>query len=140
MTAAFTIQYISCIFLCGLIWIIQLVHYPAFKYVDSSNFVKFEKFHTQQISLIVIPVMLLELVTAVQLVFINGSLIMKLNLLLALAIWTVTFIYSAPCHVKLSKGKNEKIIDLLIKTNWLRTFLWSFKALLLTYMMLQIQY
>ena len=140
MTVAFTIQYISCLFLCGLIWIVQLVHYPAFKYVDSSNFVKFEKFHTQKISLIVIPVMLLELVTAVQLVFMDSSLFWKLNFVLALSIWIVTFIYSAPCHVKLSKGKNEKIIDLLIKTNWLRTFLWSFKAMLLTYMMLEIQY
>ena len=136
MTAIFLLQFMSCLFLCGLIWIVQLVHYPSFRYVDSSRFVKFENFHTRNISIVVLPVMIIELITAIQMFFISSSGIWSVNLALLTGIWYVTFRYSAPCHIKLSEGKDRKIIDTLITTNWLRTALWSIRALLLTYILL----
>ena len=56
-------------FLTGLIWVIQLVHYPAFRFVESSAFINFERLHTQRISLIVIPLMFTELLSGVYLIF-----------------------------------------------------------------------
>ena len=53
----------STFFLTGLIWIVQLVHYPGFNFVDANDFVAFEKFHTNKISAIVIPLMFCELLT-----------------------------------------------------------------------------
>ena len=36
--------------LVGLIWTIQLVHYPAFTYVENQRFTEFEQFHAKRIS------------------------------------------------------------------------------------------
>ena len=40
--------------------------------------------------------------------------------------WISTFLISAPIHSKLKKfGKSDKVLDQLIKTNWIRVALWS---------------
>ena len=49
----------------GLIWTIQLVHYPTFHFIDKNLYSSFQKFHMNSISLIVVPVMVLELATGV---------------------------------------------------------------------------
>jgi hypothetical protein len=51
--------------------------------------------------------------------------------LVVLFIWISTFTLSVPCHKKLSLGKDSKTIDQLVKTNWIRTILWSLKSLIL---------
>ena len=45
----------------GLIWTIQLVHYPTFDHVADDHFADFAKFHASRISLIVLPAMIVEL-------------------------------------------------------------------------------
>lgn len=45
----FLINGATSIFLCGLIWVIQLVHYPSFHFVEDSRFIDFQAFHTQRI-------------------------------------------------------------------------------------------
>ena len=47
--------------LFGLIWTVQLVHYPAFRYIQEGQFTAFQHFHMQGITLIVLPLMLAEL-------------------------------------------------------------------------------
>ena len=51
--------------------------------------------------------------------------------LLVICIWLSTFLLSVPCHQRLNRGKNLKVINLLIMTNWPRTILWSLKAICL---------
>jgi len=135
MEVVFLIQLFASFFLCGLIWIVQLVHYPSFKYVDNLEFTKFELFHTKNISFIVVPIMVLELATAIILAHnsLGYSKLFFINLILVLTVWLVTFVFSVPCHQKLTRVKNLRTIDLLVKTNWLRTFIWTLKALLLIY-------
>lgn len=119
----------------GVIWTIQLVHYPSFNFVSPENFVSFEKFHAFRISLVVIPAMLLELITAIALVyyFKDMSPLLLLNLAIVLAIWGVTFFISSPAHGKLLSGFNAETINLLISTNWIRTALWTIKGALIFY-------
>jgi|EP01047_Picozoa_sp_COSAG01_P015167 hypothetical protein len=50
--------------LVGLIWTIQLVHYPLFAAVGRKNFAKYEQQHTRRITVLVMPLMLAELGTA----------------------------------------------------------------------------
>ena len=119
------------IFMTGLIWIVQLVHYPSFRFVSSSDFVDFEKFHTSSISLIVLPVMLLELVTGVWICAFEMNLVYLINLIALGGIWLTTFLLSVPCHTKLGVGKDMQTIDKLVKTNWIRTILWSGKGFIL---------
>ena len=130
-------QFLSCLFMVGVIWTIQLVHYPSFHFVASENFVSFEKFHAFRISLVVIPAMLIELLTAAALVYFfkENSQLLMINFILVLCIWAVTFFISSPAHGKLLSGFSTETINFLISTNWIRTILWTAKAALIFYIL-----
>ena len=53
----------------GVIWIVQVVHYPLFSGVGTDGWAAYEAAHQSRITLIVGPLMLAELATAVWLVF-----------------------------------------------------------------------
>lgn len=122
----FNIHYASSLALLGLIWVVQLVHYPSFRFVDSNEFVEFEKRHSSSITLIVLPLMFTELITGMLLLE-TKSLPLYLNLGSVILIWLSTFFVSVPCHQKLSLGKDIDVISKLVNTNWIRTILWTFK-------------
>lgn len=119
----------------GLIWLVQLVHYPAFKFVGPQNFFAFHRFHSQRISWIVVPVMTLEVATGVLLV-IKGLDYAVINLVLLAFLWLATGVLSVPLHNKLSHSLNDNLIHRLILTNWPRTILWSLRSLGLVYVLL----
>ena len=52
------------LFMVGLIWFVQVVHYPLFAHVGRTQFPEYERLHNQFTTWIVGPVMLLELTTA----------------------------------------------------------------------------
>lgn len=126
------INLFSSLFLCGLIWTIQLVHYPLFKRLERDNFQSHIHFHGLRISLIVIPVMTAELITSTWLTWISDSeqLIHGIGLIMVLMIWVITFTVQVPLHSQLGKGFDPDSIQKLIRSNWIRTVLWSAKALL----------
>ena len=121
--------------LAGLIWTIQLVHYPAFRHIAEPQFVDFEAFHQHQISCVVVPLMLVELFTSVAL-FVWRPSGLSFNFAIAgalmlLAIWVCTFAVQVPLHNRLSQGYDRAAIEALITGNWIRTVLWSLRAGLL---------
>lgn len=122
-------------FMCGLIWTIQLVHYPLFARVGEAEFGAYMSGHTRRITWIVGPMMLAELVSAVMLLCvagIGGALRMAVWVGLAMLsiIWLSTFIAQGPMNVRLCVGRDEQLIARLVATNWLRTALWSGRAVL----------
>ncbi len=119
-------------FLCGLIWIIQIVHYPFFKYTDPQRFEEAMTFHRKKISLIVVPIMLVELVSSFWLSFFSKIYTTHhiAGFIIVLLIWGITFTIQVPLHGKLSNNRNQQIIHKLVQSNWTRTVLWSAKALL----------
>ncbi len=122
--------------LTGLIWIVQLVHYPGFRYVDHTQFSSFQQHHMRSISYIVVPLMLVEVVLScwLQIDYWNRDemyIITTANVLLVV-IWVATFFVSTPIHSKLlTQGYNEILINKLVDTNWIRTVLWSARTLIL---------
>ena len=128
---------ISALLMTGLIWVIQIVHYPSFRFVSPERFGDFHAFHTRAISLIVIPVMLLELSSAtLSLLGQFGSGVAPRPLELAaftalLLVWLSTFALQVPLHGRLAAGPDPALIERLVGTNWIRTVLWSLRALLL---------
>ncbi|MCR9288410.1 MAG: hypothetical protein NXI23_13615 [Bacteroidetes bacterium] len=115
--------------LLGLIWVIQLVHYPAFQWIEEGRFFEFHKHHTRSISIIVAPLMVLELGLAFWLAYSECfQLLHTLPLTIVLLIWASTFFVQIPIHHKLSKGKNTDLIRRLVQTNWFRTILWTVKS------------
>ncbi len=45
----------STMFMTGLIWIIQLLHYPSYHYIQTEKFSAYQRFHTHQMTYIVGP-------------------------------------------------------------------------------------
>lgn len=125
------VHFFCSLWMTSLIWVIQILHYPSFLFIDKNKNIAFSQFHQQRISFLVIPFMILELASLVYLI-IKFPLKIEfyiLGLLLGL-IWISTFLLQVPCHHELSQG-NIKVINKLIKTNWIRTIAWSIKTSLM---------
>ena len=106
-----------------LIWVIQLVIYPSFKYISDHNFLKWHKKYCSIIGFFVIPLMLFQLIESVILVI---DFRCVLNFAFVIITWALTFTVFFNIHKKLSKEGNKKdIIKTLLSLNWLRVFLWS---------------
>lgn len=124
----------STLLLCGLIWTIQVVHYPSFHYVTPERFTHFEAFHQRRISLLVVPLMLVELTSAITLLGYRPEALPGLwalfGVLLVGLIWGTTFTLQVPLHNQLSAGYDKKAITALVAGNWLRTIAWTLRALL----------
>ena len=116
----------------GVIWVIQLVHYPSFKYVNESDYIIFQKYHMSNISYIVFPIMFTELTTAI-LIFFSGekSFFFMLSLICLFLIWVITGVLFTKFHNILQKGKDLKMIDKMIKANWMRTSLWTLRLIMI---------
>ncbi|MEM7146699.1 MAG: hypothetical protein AAF591_16310 [Verrucomicrobiota bacterium] len=129
----FTIHLAATLAMTGLIWFVQIVHYPLFHQSDRTP--DFFKSHADRTGFIVIPLMLVEITTAAALLSPRLDFpfpIAITNIALLLIIWLVTAIFSVPCHQKLIRtGYDPAVVDRLIHTNWLRTLLWTARSLLL---------
>lgn len=114
----------------GIIWIVQLVHYPTFLKVSQDKFVDFINFHSAKITIIVFPLMSLELILSGYFSYTLQTSFWYSQLVITLLLWFSTMFISVPIHNKLTEF-NEITILKLISTNWIRTILWSIKAFLL---------
>ena len=119
--------------MCGLIWFVQVVHYPGFSFVARESFPSFHNFHSTRITWIVGPVMTVELVTAAILCLRQpDDWLWWANLGGVIALWLCTALLSVPNHNQLALGYSEPLILALVATNWPRTLIWSLRSLLLT--------
>lgn len=118
------------LFMTGLIWFVQLVHYPLMSMVARERFIEFEKSHQARTTLIVAPVMLIELSTAMLLVWLEPNAITLAGLFLLILIWLSTIVLQVPAHRRLESGFDAKVHHRLVTTNWLRTVAWSLRSCL----------
>ena len=58
-------QVFATLFMVGLIWFVQIVHYPLYANVGREQFPEYEALHNRMTTWVVGPAMLVELVTAV---------------------------------------------------------------------------
>jgi hypothetical protein len=131
------LQIFSTLFLTGVIWVIQILQYPFFSYVSAENFTKYHDDYRFWITPIVAPAMIIELLTAIFLLFYPPENIdiklMWLALALTLIIWASTFFLQVPLHEKLAHGFNSQTLAALVNTNWIRTVCWSLRGGLILY-------
>jgi hypothetical protein len=120
-------------YMCGVIWVIQLIHYPSFAYINPAQFVEAHERHTSLMGIIVGPVMILELLAGLWLVSHKITDFSLLNLGIIALLWFFTFFVSVPLHNQLAAGFNPVIIQKLVTTNWPRTILWTAKVGLTSY-------
>jgi hypothetical protein len=136
------LQLAATLFLTGVIWVVQLVQYPFFAYINPASFPKYHDDYRFWITPIVAPPMIIELITAVILVFyppqnIDSKLIW-LALVLTVIVWASTFFLQVPLHEKLAAGFEANAHSALVRTNWLRTAAWSLRSLLVLYFAWQV--
>ena len=127
----------SCYAMLGVIWIIQLVHYPSFLWVDKKKMREFSRFHADSITPVVLPLMVTELGSACGLLYFGGAISTAglLNVASIAIIWLWTFLVSVPCHERLSaEGWDVGTVRWLIRSNWLRTVVWSSRSAVLLFL------
>lgn len=123
----------------GVIWFVQIVHYPLFQKVGYNNFVAYELAHTRLIGCVVIPLMLGELFSGIALInstisttwpwlFYTGLGLIGIN-------WLITFTLFVPMHRSLARAYNQKICRRLVRLNWLRTIVWTVRSVFIVVMM-----
>lgn len=125
------VNFISTSVMVGVIWVIQLLHYPSFHFINDQRYIEFQHFHMQRISFIVVPVMLIELASALLLAYFFESSLTIILLTLVLGIWAITFIFFTNMHQKFTDGYDHSIVDRLVQINWSRTALWSLRLIIL---------
>ncbi len=129
----------STLLMVGVIWMVQLVHYPLFLYANRETFVAFQKAHMFWISWVVIPPTLVELATGAYLVFVLPENILYWIVLvggiLVVVIWFSTFLFQVPKHEILSQGFDEMAHSQLVLGNWIRTIAWSLRGVLVVWML-----
>ncbi|MEM9080801.1 MAG: hypothetical protein AAGC74_08940 [Verrucomicrobiota bacterium] len=111
--------------LFGLIWTIQLVHYPAFAFIEAAHWHHFHQKHSRNITLIVFPLMLIELLTAIQLIIEARTPSHLVFLACTTLTWTLTAAVFIPLHNSLSRHPEPQKIRRLINLNWTRTAIWT---------------
>ncbi len=120
--------------LVGLIWTIQVAHYPSFDAIDRDEYRRFQAAHMTKMGSLVGPpwlieglgvlaVFLLAPTTTTQLLAVVGG-------LLEAVVIAVTLRASIPAHEKLSNGFDEATMSELLRTNWWRTWAWTARGVI----------
>lgn len=128
------LQSLSLIFDTGcliLIWLVQLVIYPSFQYYSPLDLKKWHSKYTGQITVVVLPLMVGQLITSSMLAYLEISTLNLTKLALVLTNWVLTFVVFVPLHQKLEHiAEPLQLTKALIVKNWLRTIIWSLIFLL----------
>ena len=125
------IHALSTCYMAGLIWFVQLVHYPLFKRVGEESHLRYHSAHVYWTAWAVGPPMIIEaLTTALLCLSPNFPSELTYGGALCLAvIWLSTALIQVPCHDHLSRGFTEDIHRRLVRSNWIRCVGWSVRAL-----------
>lgn len=117
--------------MAGLIWFVQIVHYPLMQLVAAGQFATYEREHQRRTTWVVAPLMLVEAATAVLLCWFSpATLLAVVGVVALLLIWASTFLVQVPCHSRLADNFTSQVHQRLVQSNWLRTILWSFRGVL----------
>ena len=126
---AATAHLASTLCMTGLIWFVQIVHYPMMSRFPRWNFSAVEREQCDRTGFVAAPLMLVEMAT-LGLLLLEGfraPLFLWSAILLAV-IWASTFLLQVPAHRALLNGWNPKIQRRLVWTNWIRTIGWSARS------------
>lgn len=118
----------------GLIWFVQVVHYPLFDSVGADGFSDYESAHRWRTSFVVGPLMGVELLTAVALVVDPpdslGRSLPLVGLVVLFVVHASTVLLQVPAHDRLNLGHDPAVVARLVRTNWVRTAGWTTRGVL----------
>jgi len=128
------IHLVSTLVLVGIIWTVQLVHYPLMAQVGRDDFVAYEAAHSPRMAAVVMLPWLAEGITTAWLLVERpptvGAGLVWSGAVAALIPVLVTLVWSVPAHSRLAAGLDLVVHARLVRTNWLRTAGWSAHAVI----------
>lgn len=137
-----TVFFIYCASTCsmiGIIWFAQIVHYPLFSKVGRESFTDYQNDNLRRTVFIVIPLQMMELITALLLVWKTPAGILPFqvwtNLVLIGITWVSTATLQVPSHRKLARLFDPRTQSLLVSSNWIRTVAWSIRGIIVFWML-----
>lgn len=119
-------------FMCGVIWFVQLVHYPHFARYARENFREAMLGHQTRTGRVVFGPMLVELLTGVALVALRPDSPLVWVGLALVGVWGFsTALVQIPLHNRLAEGGFDPAVHRrLVRSNWIRTAAWTARAVL----------
>ena len=122
------------LFMTGLIWFVQVVHYPLAGQVGESAFPGYQAAHMDRTAVVVGVPMLVELICVVLIVFSRPDGVPVWSTWLGAAlltmIWGSTAVLQVPAHQALLSGLKAGQVEHLVATNWVRTLGWTLRGVL----------
>jgi hypothetical protein len=119
----------------GVIWIVQLVHYPLLGRLSALEPSTAARDHQRRITWVVGPLMAAEGVTAVALLVSRPATMSTVSAWAAAALLggalLSTVLIQVPQHARLADGHDDDIVRSLIAGNWIRTAAWTARGVLL---------
>ncbi len=124
----------STLAMVGIIWFVQVVHYPLFARVGNSEFVTYERIHQRLTTCVVAPLMLVEAFTAVALIWFRppgmAAWFVWAGASLLGTVWALTFLVQVRQHARLAVAYDAQVQKQLVQKNWYRTIAWSARGLI----------
>jgi hypothetical protein len=125
--------------MAGLIWFVQVVHYPLMARVGVAEAPAFAAEHQRRTGWVVGPLMLVEAATAALLVIAPPDGVPRAaavaGLALVAVIWASTALLQVPRHREMLLGFDPAGHRRLVRGNWVRTAAWTARAALVTGML-----
>ena len=126
----------------GMMWFLQLVHYPLLAEVGEATFVHYEQRHTRLAVRLVVSLMVVESLTGGWLLWRRPPGISPgqvwIGLVLLGMIWLSTFAWQVPQHHVLATGFHPEAHRKLVSSNWIRTLCYSGRLALVLWMLLSV--
>ncbi len=116
----------------GVIWFVQVVHYPLFASVGADEWQSYHRKHSRRTTWVVIAPMTIDLATSVALVAVvpdGVSPVLVAAGAVAVVTWGATGLLAVPAHRHLGDGWHGGVGRRLTLTNWVRTTAWSLHSL-----------
>jgi hypothetical protein len=127
------------LYMAGVIWFVQLVHYPLLARIGSADVPGYQREHTARTFWAVAPPMLVEASTAVLLVWVAPPGVAGWQVwtggALLVAVWGSTWLVQIPCHDRLCRAFDPAVHRRLVASNWVRTAAWSLRGGLVLWML-----
>ncbi len=125
--------------MCGLIWFVQVVHYPLLANVGGAGFSDYERRHQRATAWVVGPFMAVEGLAALAIAAVLrdevGLVSTGIGLGLLAVIHSSTVLLQVPAHAALSLGYDAEAAARLVRTNWVRTAGWTLRTAVAAWML-----
>jgi len=122
------------LYMLGLIWFVQVVHYPLMARVGPEAVKDYARAHTGRTFWVTGPQMVVELgLTLATALVLMGERPLVASLALAalgvcLVNWVSTFFIQIPLHGRLQATGDAAEVRGLVRTNWIRSVAWTAKC------------